>query len=133
VQPGDSCTSIGNTYNNFTLSQFFYWNPDVGQTCLGLRAYVPVCINTPWYTFTPPVQSAPGTVEPASEVPVPIMPSITSNCTQFELVGAGSDYRVESIVQQNGITMGEFLEWNAYVDKQDPSAWEGYWVCVSVS
>lgn len=74
VQPGDSCTSIRETYNNFTLSQFFYWNPDVGQTCLGLRAYVPVCVATPWYSFVPPVQEAAGTVEGAGKVPVPIMP-----------------------------------------------------------
>ena len=33
VQPGDSCSSIAESYSNFTLSQFFYWNPDVGQTC----------------------------------------------------------------------------------------------------
>jgi hypothetical protein len=35
---------------------------------------VPVCINTPWYTFTPPVQAAAGTAESAKDVPVPIMP-----------------------------------------------------------
>jgi hypothetical protein len=46
----------------------------VGQTCLGLRAYVPVCINTPWYAFVRPVQEAPGTVEGAGKVPVPMMP-----------------------------------------------------------
>jgi hypothetical protein len=74
VQPGDSCTSIAESYGNFTLSQFFYWNPDVGQTCLGLRAYVPVCIDTPWYTFVKPVQKPVGTVESSEVVPVPIMP-----------------------------------------------------------
>jgi hypothetical protein len=74
VQPGDSCTSIAESYGNFTLSQFFYWNPDVGQTCLGLRAYVPVCIDTPWYTFVKPVQKPAGTVESSEVVPVPIMP-----------------------------------------------------------
>jgi hypothetical protein len=35
---------------------------------------MPVCINIPWYTFTPPLQAAGGTVETTSEVPVPIMP-----------------------------------------------------------
>jgi hypothetical protein len=60
VQSGDSCTSIATTFNNFTLIQFYYWNPDVEQTCLRLRAYVPVCINTPWYDSVSPVQEAPG-------------------------------------------------------------------------
>ncbi|TVY81775.1 LysM domain-containing protein [Lachnellula suecica] len=131
VQSGDTCQSIAAIYNNFTLSQFYYWNPDVGQTCFGLQAYVPVCIDTPWYTFVPPVQAADGTVEAASAVPVPIMPSITSNCTKFELAGGG--YRVDTIVAQNNITEDDFLSWNAYIDKTNPVAWEGYWVCVSVS
>lgn len=147
VQSGDTCQSIAAIYNNFTLSQFYYWNPfvpsplpfqphltsssDVGQTCFGLRAYVPVCIDTPWYTFVPPVQAADGTIEPASAVPVPVMPSITANCTKFELAGGG--YRVDTIVAANGITMDDFLSWNSYIDKTNPVAWEGYWVCVSVS
>jgi len=103
---------------------------DVGQTCLGLRAYVPVCINTQWYTFTPPVQPAEGTVEPASDIPVPIMPEITSDCKEFELAGSG--YTVDAIVQQNNITLDDFLDWNVYLNKTAPYAWEGYWVCVAL-
>lgn len=59
--------------------------------------------------------------------------SIVSNCTQFELVGSGIEYRVGSIVAVNNITMDKFLSWNQYVDKTNPTAWEGYWVCVSTS
>ncbi|EPE35580.1 LysM [Glarea lozoyensis ATCC 20868] len=128
VQSGDTCQSIAALYNSFTLTQFYYWNPDIGQTCFGLRAYVPVCISTPWYTFVPPVQADVGTVESAEKIPVPVMPSITSNCTTFELAGNG--LRVDAIVQQNGITMDGFLSWNAYIDKTNPVAWDGYWVCV---
>jgi hypothetical protein len=56
-----------------------------------------------------------------------------SNCTQFELVGGGSEYRVESIVAANNITMDQFLSWNQYLDRTNPGAWEGYWVCISTS
>jgi hypothetical protein len=56
-----------------------------------------------------------------------------SNCTQFELVGNGSEYSVESIVAANNVTMDQILIWNQYVDKTNPMAWEGYWVCVSTS
>ncbi len=59
--------------------------------------------------------------------------AIVSNCNQFELVGNGSEYRVESIVAANNLTMDQFLSWNQYVDKTNPTAWEGYWVCVSTS
>lgn len=133
VQSGDTCTSIAAQFNNFTLSQLYYWNPDIGETCLGLRAFVPVCINTPWYTFTPPIQSPDGSVVPASALPVPIMPAITSNCTTFELVGAGSAYNVANIVAANGITKGDFLNWNPYIVGNATTAWDGYWVCVGVS
>ena len=90
---------------------------------------MPVCIDTPWYTFVAPIQPPSGTVVPASDLPVPIMPSITPNCTKFELAGDG--YTVDSIVQQNNITLDQFLGWNAYIDKNNPVAWAGYWVCVS--
>jgi hypothetical protein len=89
---------------------------------------VPVCINTPWYTFVPPVQAASGSVESADKVPVPVMPSITPNCTTYEYAANG--LRVDAIVVQNGITMDEFLSWNSYIDKDNPSAWDRYWVCV---
>jgi hypothetical protein len=59
--------------------------------------------------------------------------SIVSNCTQYELVGSGSKHRVENIVASNNITMDEFLAWNQHVDKTNPTAWEGYWICVSAS
>ncbi|CAG8950961.1 hypothetical protein HYFRA_00006358 [Hymenoscyphus fraxineus] len=130
VQADETCTTIAARFNNFTLSQFYYWNPDVGQTCFGLRAFVPVCINTPWYTFVPPVQSAAGTIVDASAKPVPVMPSITSACKKFELVGSGQ--RVDSMVAENEITLDDFLTWNAYIDKTNPVAWDGYWVCVGI-
>lgn len=59
--------------------------------------------------------------------------SIVSNCMQYKLVGSGSKYRVENIVASNNITMDEFLAWNQYVDKKNPTDWEGYWTCVSIS
>ena len=124
--------AIAKSFANFTLSQLYYWNPDIGQGCTGLRAYVPVCIDTPWYTFVPPVFVAGGTVVAASAVPVPIMPEIVSNCTEFEYID-DSGIRVDTIVAQNNITMDEFLDWNQYVDPTNPYVWAEYWVCVDSS
>jgi len=126
--PGDTCQSISALYSNFTLTQLYYWNPDLGQSCTGLRAYVPVCIATPWYTFVPPVQVPGGTVVSVDAVPVPIMGGIVDGCKVFEFVGDG--LRVDDIVKQNGITMGEFLGWNTLIDKKDLVVWAQYWVCV---
>ena len=103
---------------------------DIGQSCLGLRAFVPVCISTPWYTFTPPVQLAPKTIVPASDIPVPIMPGIVDNCAKFELVGGG--LRVDAITSDNNIILDDFVSWNTLVKKDDPVLWDGYWVCIGV-
>jgi len=86
-------------------------------------------VNTPWYTFTPPVQAAEGTVVSADAIPVPIMGGIVSTCTTYEYVGT-SGLRVDAIVAQNGITMDQFLEWNTAVDPTNPVVWAQYWVCV---
>ena len=76
------------------------------------------------------MQQPDGTVEPASSVPVPVMPSIVAECSKFELAGGG--YRVDTIVAQNNITMDQFLSWNQAIPRDDPVAWSGYWVCVGV-
>lgn len=36
VVSGDSCSGIVSKYNNFTLSQFYTWNPAVNTTCSSL-------------------------------------------------------------------------------------------------
>ena len=133
VQADDTCTTIGEKYDNFTLSIFYFWNPDVGTTCFGLRAFVPVCIATPWYRFSPPVQAPAGSVkgnDVPTDVPVPQAPGIISTCNKFELAGEG--YGVSQMEGQNGITDDQFYAWNTAVDRSNPVTWGGYWYCVGV-
>lgn len=127
VQSGDTCQAIAEKFNNFTLTELYYWNPDISQTCLSLRAYVPVCVSTPWYTYTAPYQSAMGTVVPASAIPVPIMPGVVSNCSSFEFVGDGMT--VDTICAERSISEAEFYQWNTAVGS-DGGIWAEYWVCV---
>ncbi|KAL1639886.1 hypothetical protein SLS58_007473 [Diplodia intermedia] len=124
VQPDDTCTTIAEAFGNFTVTQFYKWNPSIGRTCFGLQAYVPVCIDTPWYTFTPPIQPAAGTKEGPEDVPVPLMPSTAAACKTYELTGAGT--RVDEIAADNGITVDQWSEWNGNAT----GAWAGYWSCV---
>ena len=124
VQSGDTCLSIAKSFSNFTVTQFYKWNPDVGQTCFGLQAYVPVCINTPWYQFTPPVQPDFGTHYTPDQTPVPIMPGIVSTCQDFELIEPGK--RVEDLAAENGFEVDQFAEWNG----NSTTAWAAYWACV---
>ncbi|KAF2755988.1 hypothetical protein EJ05DRAFT_478036 [Pseudovirgaria hyperparasitica] len=136
VESGDTCNSIADRFNNFTLSVFRYWNPDIGQTCFGLRAYTPVCIGTPWYTFTPPVQSPDGTIVGTTDLnptqlPVPVMPSIVEECNRYFLAGSGQ--RVDAIAPAAGVSVEDILSWNPTLDKENPVTWAGYWLCVGVS
>ncbi|EMF12020.1 carbohydrate-binding module family 50 protein [Sphaerulina musiva SO2202] len=124
VQSGDTCLSIAKSFSSFTVTQFYKWNPNVGQTCFGLQAYVPVCINTPWYTFTPPVQPDFGTHYTPDQTPVPIMPNIVSTCQEFELIEPGK--RVEDLAAENGFEVNQFAEWNG----NSTTAWAAYWACV---
>ncbi|EKG20364.1 hypothetical protein MPH_02289 [Macrophomina phaseolina MS6] len=124
VQPDDTCVSIAESFGNFTVTQLYKWNPSMGRSCFGLQAYVPVCINTPWYTFTPPVQPAAGTHYTPDQTPVPLMPNTISTCSDYELVGAGT--RVDQLTAENGITQEQFEAWNGNAT----GAWADYWVCV---
>ena len=136
VEAGDTCGSIASRFGNFTQSILYYWNPDIGPSCFGLRAYAPVCINTPWYTFTPPTVPADGSVVGNSiptEQPIPLAPFITaSDCNKFELAGAG--YQVPQLEAKNNINDTQFYAWNGGVNQTNPgSLWEGYFYCVGVS
>ncbi|KAI9656885.1 MAG: hypothetical protein M1821_003524 [Bathelium mastoideum] len=123
VQPGDNCLPIAQKFNNFTVSQLYRWNPSMGLGCY-LQAYVPICINTPWYKFTPPIQPAYGTHYTPSQDPVPIMPNIVSNCTEYELIAPGE--RTDQLAAENNITAQDFANWNGNAT----SGWQDYWACV---
>lgn len=138
VQSGDTCNSIVAQYNTFTFSILRYWNPDIGQTCFGLRAYTPLCISTPWYTFTAPAQHPDSTVLETdnlnpTELPVPVMPSIVAECNKYFLAGSGQ--RVDTISGLVGESIEDILDWNPAIDRTaaTPSTWAGYWLCVGVS
>lgn len=123
VQPGDGCLAIAEKFDNFTVSQLYRWNPDMGLECY-LQAYVPLCINTPDYVFTPPVQAPYGTHRTREEDPVPIMFNIVKDCEDFELVESGT--RVETLAQENGFAVEDFAKWNG----NQTTAWADYWACV---
>ncbi|KAI9714001.1 MAG: hypothetical protein M1820_000731 [Bogoriella megaspora] len=124
VQPDDTCTTIAKIYNNFTETQLYLWNPDIGTTCFGLQAYVPVCINTPWYKFTPPIQNPYGSHKTAAQVPVPVMPNIIDTCQEYEITGPAQN--VASLSKENGFSIADFANWNGNAT----GTWQDYWACV---
>ncbi|KAL9092275.1 MAG: hypothetical protein Q9165_004449 [Trypethelium subeluteriae] len=123
VQSGDTCLTIGQKFNNFTISQLYRWNPSMTLNCY-LQAYVPICINTPWYTYTPPIQPPYGTHYTVSQDPVPIMPGIIDTCQEYEIVGPGT--RTDQLAAENGFNVTDFPKWNGNAT----TAWQDYWACV---
>jgi hypothetical protein len=124
TQPGDTCVSIATNFRNFTVTQFYKWNPSIGKTCFGLQAYVPVCINTPKYKFVPPVQPDYGTFRKPAQLPIPVMPYIVKSCQKYELIAPGRT--IQSVQAENGITFANFQAWNGYA----AIPWAAYWACV---
>ncbi|PVI05899.1 carbohydrate-binding module family 50 protein [Periconia macrospinosa] len=130
TQSDENCGTIVERFNNFTATDLYAWNPEIGNTCFGLRAYVPVCIGVPGYTYPGPVKG--GDIYTPEQNPVPVMGGIVANCTKFEYTDAKGVPTKNRIWEENGITQKQWNGWN--FPTQDPDAdwgnWAGYFSCV---
>ncbi|MCJ1384752.1 hypothetical protein MMC17_007870 [Xylographa soralifera] len=118
VQSGDSCSAITDKFANFTLAQFYSWNPAVGSSCQYLDLGYAVCIGVPGVTASSTATSAPATsstagltttssttMAPSATVPSPLEPSTDPQCTQYHQVVSGDGcYAIE---QTYGITAAQ--------------------------
>ncbi|KAJ9619629.1 hypothetical protein H2203_008410 [Taxawa tesnikishii (nom. ined.)] len=131
IESDDTCDSIVNKFGNFTAKDLLDWNPEIGQSCLGLQAYVPACIGVPGFFYPGPITS--GYYENATAIPVPIMPQIVKNCTRFEYIGDDSLPTLATILEQNHISKTQFNTWNfpGQDATQDWAPWRGYFSCVA--
>ncbi|KAJ4298006.1 hypothetical protein N0V90_005905 [Kalmusia sp. IMI 367209] len=129
-ESGETCGSIVNQFNNFTAHDLLAWNPEIGNSCFGLQAYVPVCIGVPGYVYPGAVKG--GDVWTPEQIPVPVMPGIVSNCTKFEYTDAKGVPTLASLLTENKITKQQWNSWN--VPTQDPTqdwaVWAQYFSCV---
>ncbi|KAJ6032590.1 hypothetical protein N7540_003322 [Penicillium herquei] len=126
VQSNDTCAGIVAEFGNFTLSEFYSWNPAVGSSCTYLDVGDAVCIgktsstntSASSVTVTATSTTASGTEEPSTD----------PSCTTFHKVVSGDT--CVSIEEEYGITAAEFLAWNPNVGSTCESLWLGYLVCV---
>lgn len=106
---------------------------EIGQTCLGLRAYVPVCVGVSGYKYPGPVKG--GDIWTAAQTPVPTMPGIVSNCTTFEYVDSKGSPTLATILSSNHVTKRQWNSWN--FPTQDPAgdyfAWAGAFNCIKIA
>ncbi|RJE24636.1 LysM domain protein [Aspergillus sclerotialis] len=123
IEGGDTCYDITADYGNFTLSEFYSWNPAVGDDCSGLQAGYYVCVGVSGTSTATTTASVTG--------PTPQQTGIAPNCNDYHLVGSGDT--CASIAKDNDISLSDFYEWNPAVGSSCSSLWKGYYVCVGVS
>ncbi|RAK98561.1 uncharacterized protein BO80DRAFT_412501 [Aspergillus ibericus CBS 121593] len=124
VQKNDTCASIVAAFGNFTLTQFYSWNPAVGSSCADLDAGYAVCIGT---TSSTSASSQTGTAT-TTTLSGTLEPSTDPQCTKYHKVVEGDN--CVSIEAEYDITAAEFLAWNPTVGATCESLWLGYLVCV---
>ncbi|OAK98325.1 hypothetical protein IQ06DRAFT_307453 [Phaeosphaeriaceae sp. SRC1lsM3a] len=81
-QSGENCYTVVNRFQNFTGTDLYHWNPEIGVNCFGLSDSRPVCINLPPNKPGTPFKA--GDIFAASLPPVPQQPDIVAGCKYFE-------------------------------------------------
>ncbi|THC91912.1 hypothetical protein EYZ11_008622 [Aspergillus tanneri] len=132
VQVNDICYDIASYYGNFTLDQFYEWNPSVKSDCSGLQAGYYVCIgvaasSTTVATADPATTTAATTTTPN----IPQQSGIAKDCNKYYFVKRG-DTRPE-IASEYGIGLSTFYRWNPAVGPDCRTLISSYYVCVGVS
>ncbi|KAL4860890.1 hypothetical protein BDV12DRAFT_204586 [Aspergillus spectabilis] len=135
VETGDDCSSIASEYR-ISTGEFFAWNSGVGTSCGSLWLGYYVCVSvvgrdTPTTTTTS-FTTATTTTGPTNGVITPTLtrPGMVDNCDDFHMVVDG-DY-CASIASRYGISLAQFLEYNAQISADCSGLWLGYYVCVSI-
>ncbi|KAF4919633.1 LysM domain-containing protein [Colletotrichum viniferum] len=133
VKTGDGCASIASA-NSIPLSDFYEWNPAVGNTCAGLWANVYVCVRVIGYTAPVTTTTAPATTTTAPgngiSTPTPIQEGMVGNCNKFYKVKSGDG--CAAIASSNGIALADLYKWNPAVGNTCASLWLDTYICVGV-
>ncbi|KAM7183358.1 hypothetical protein V8F33_013629 [Rhypophila sp. PSN 637] len=124
VVSGDGCQVIVDRYKTFTLSQFYSWNPDIGNTCAGLPLDTYVCVGV---TGTPTTTQAP---DPSK--PTPTQPNVTKDCKAWYKVVSGDGCQV-IVDRYKTFTLAQFYSWNPDVGNTCAGLPLDTYVCVGVS
>ncbi|KAF7159652.1 hypothetical protein CNMCM5623_005032 [Aspergillus felis] len=112
VQPGNYCYQIMTTYGNFTLDQFYQWNPAVKGDCSGLQAGYYVCIGVAGSTTAATTITAAPTATTGTTTSSPYSPQqtgITKECNEYYFVQAGDT--CAGIATKYSISLADFYNW----------------------
>ncbi|RYP87131.1 hypothetical protein DL769_000590 [Monosporascus sp. CRB-8-3] len=126
VKKNDGCAGIASN-NNIRLTDFIAWNPAVGSDCRALWADTYACVGVIGDPTAAPTTTKDGN---GIATPTPTQPGMVGNCNKFHKTKKGET--CSSIVQNNGISMAQFLKWNHAVGADCSSMWADTYVCVSI-
>ncbi|KAH2160340.1 hypothetical protein KXW37_010006 [Aspergillus fumigatus] len=116
VQPGDYCYQIMTTYGNFSLDQFYEWNPTVKSDCSGLQAGYYVCVGVAGSDTAPTTITAAPTTTTATTTSSSYSPQqtgITKECNKYYFVQ--KDDSCAGIAIKYSISVTDFYNWNPAV------------------
>ncbi|KAF2468645.1 uncharacterized protein BDR25DRAFT_373331 [Lindgomyces ingoldianus] len=126
VQTGDNCWALTVKFGNFTLDDFYFWNPDVPtpkMDCSNLLLNYYVCISN---TTTPTCGGTP------VATPALVQPGIYYCCTRkfYEVVEGDTCVAVE---KKFDLSDNIFRRLNTGIDANCYNLMLGYNVCVGIS
>ncbi|KAI0903549.1 hypothetical protein F4823DRAFT_269713 [Ustulina deusta] len=153
----ETCSDIASAAG-ITLTEFYAWNPAVGDTCSNLLVDYWVCVGvagsgaTTTTTITAPTSTTSSTVKPTTTTsittsttfstkttttstngiatPTPIQTGTVSNCDDFYLVRSGDS--CANIASAEGISLSNFYAWNPAVGTTCADLEAGVYVCIGL-
>ena len=125
VESGQGCALIAGQYG-ISLSDFYTWNPTVGENCGGLWANVYVCVSVIGGSPPEPTPTQPGN---GITTPTPVLPGMVDDCDVFHKVEAGDG--CWDLATAAGISLDDFYAWNPQAAPNCAGLWVGYYVCLS--
>ncbi|KAL3421595.1 LysM domain-containing protein [Phlyctema vagabunda] len=119
--------------NNIALSDFYSWNPAIGNDCSHFITGVYVCVGTgssnpPTTTSKPVTTTVPGN---GISTPTPTQTGMTGNCNKFHFV-TSSDTGCYDLAAANSISLDQFYSWNPAVGNDCSHFITGVYVCIGV-
>ncbi|KAJ6071011.1 hypothetical protein N7467_012330 [Penicillium canescens] len=121
VENGDTCYTIQDKYLDFTLAQFYGWNPAIKTGCKGLVVGDYVCVGG---------TSSPSSTSSATSSAFPTQSGVASQCNQWHFV-SGND-TCSSILAEYDLTQAQFYKWNPSTGRECGNLWLKTNVCVGV-
>ncbi|THC89830.1 hypothetical protein EYZ11_010714 [Aspergillus tanneri] len=130
VKKGDSCWVIMNSYGNFTLDQFYSWNPAVKTDCSGLQPDYYVCVGVGGSTDSTTTKTT-TTTTPTNIGPSPTQAGIATDCSTYYQAEKGDSCWLIVNEKYTYLTTAKFNKWNPAVGSNCSNLQKGYYYCVA--